>query len=171
MQENHIKPAVVLWITFPDRSATADGGGRGQEAAQNLTLAGIPVIVSAAFSALSASSQVDDAELCSSSSKNIGSTLSVSAIDANNVIAAGAPCSHKRLIQLLVESLENELTSRWGLAKVTNEACAFSPQGISCCRVKAVSCTQRSQSNCAIIHCAAIIERILAQHGTMLQVT
>jgi hypothetical protein len=87
LQKNHKKPAVVLWLTFPESSAVVSPAR--QAAQRNLTSAGILTVVPAGF-ASTAPGSVDPLDACSIPVAASELALSVSATDKQDAAASGA---------------------------------------------------------------------------------
>jgi hypothetical protein len=86
VQENHTKPAVVLWLTFPESSSVATSAR--QEALRNLTAAGVLTIVPAGFASTSPGS-LDSLDSCSVPVASNQLALTVSASDEQDAVASG----------------------------------------------------------------------------------
>lgn len=87
VQENHVRPALVLWLTFPRTAGAASAERRA--ALQNLTTAGLPVVVPAGFARTDAGTD-DPLDACTLDIAGDAAALTVSATDRLDALATGA---------------------------------------------------------------------------------
>ena len=87
MQENHEKPAVVLWLTFASESRMYDPDK--EAAVRNLTEASVPVVVPAGFTEVKNNEPVS-VDACRIAVANSARSLTVSTSSKADQIATGA---------------------------------------------------------------------------------
>jgi hypothetical protein len=89
VQDNHIKPAVVLWLTFADISTAADA--EKESVLRDLTEAGLPVITPAGFAEQHTPFTAPGSrDACSLAVANSPLAFTVSSTDKFDTLAAGA---------------------------------------------------------------------------------
>lgn len=123
MQENHIKPAVVLWLTFTSELRLFDA--EKEAAVRNLTAAGLPVVVPAGFTEIQHDGPVM-LDACHIAVANSASTLTVSTASKTDSIASGA-C---HTLQRPRASLPPEVFKTWYLFNMVASSINLTTQNI-----------------------------------------
>jgi hypothetical protein len=87
LQEHHVKPAVVLWLTFASELSVYDPDK--EAAVRNLTEVGLPVVVPAGFTQIQQDGPVM-LDACHVAVANSARTLTVSTASQTDKLASGA---------------------------------------------------------------------------------